>query len=66
MGAKTSGARVAGNQESRLVLGNHRGPVPHVGHTNYGVWKFKRGFGGQWVVYLDRSSSSCRALRTSC
>ena len=33
-------------------LGGSPGPVPEPGHPNYGVWKFKHEFNGQWVVYL--------------
>ena len=33
-------------------LGGCEGPVPIEGHPNYGVWRFKYGFGGTFVKFL--------------
>ena len=34
-------------------LGGSPGPIPQKGHPNYGVWKFKQEFAGDYVQYLD-------------
>jgi hypothetical protein len=33
-------------------LGGCEGPVPIEGHPNFGVWRFKYGFGGEFVRFL--------------
>ena len=33
-------------------LGGCEGPTPEKGHPNYGVWRFKHGFRGQYVEFM--------------
>ena len=40
-------------QYKRYDFGGSPGYIPQPGHPNYGVWRFKKGFGGDFIEFLE-------------